>query len=74
MQWVSVNEKLPKERERIIAVHGSCYILICSFFNKSFWTYNGGKDDCYYGITGITHWMPLPELPTASNNVINPTS
>jgi hypothetical protein len=43
--------------------------------------YVDGAMDSNVGFFGIdqirirpTHWMPLPEAPVASNNVINPTS
>lgn len=60
-EWISVDEKLPKHREKV---------LVCddrqNMFTALYVAYdNGGFDWCTSVrlVYKVTHWMPLPEAP-----------
>jgi hypothetical protein len=65
--WISVKEKLPE---------GNDWVLVCSdkVMNCVMYSSEYGFFDATYAsgnniyIPGITHWMPLPELPIEENN------
>jgi hypothetical protein len=63
--WVSVNERLPSVMEDVLCMdeHGNC--SVCYFCQAENQWYLGTPFFAYYDFT-ITHWMPLPELPTAN--------
>jgi len=52
MDWINVNDKLPEYGGTFIVSDGSC-VLMNLFF----------PDMNRFGISSITHWMPLPEPP-----------
>jgi hypothetical protein len=60
-EWISVNERLPKHLEKVVAIDtwGDMFTAVYIMFvnEKSTWSTpysHGGK---------VTHWMPLPEAP-----------
>lgn len=57
MDWISVKDRLPEEGDDFLVCvkekNGYCYIDIMSFWIRV------GE----WSIEGVTHWMPLPELP-----------
>jgi hypothetical protein len=58
MEWISIDDRLPKINEYVIAFENDTYcrdIHICKFTGK-FWE---TSDE----ILKITHWMKLPEYP-----------
>lgn len=62
MNWISVDDRLPNENERVLV---SCFDGICTGkLLSDQWqcdpigSYAG--DGCIFG---ITHWMPLPNPP-----------
>ena len=66
-EWVSVDERLPKEGEYVLCVlKGFNYggkIQVCKFVPADKF-----KDKPYFehfrnGFPSVTHWMPLPEPP-----------
>ena len=61
-EWVSVDERLPKQRELVLCIwnlENGC------LNNYGFARYQG--DNVWYvsneGMPKVTHWMPLPEAP-----------
>lgn len=66
-QWISVNDKLPKKSA--IDKPVKVWITYYGYMSEAYFSDEGefckewdGK--CYYSkITGVTHWMPLPEPP-----------
>lgn len=66
-EWISVNDRLPEEREYVLCVlKGFNYggkIQVCKFVPADKF-----KDKPYFehfrnGFPSVTHWMPLPQLP-----------
>lgn len=61
MQWINVKDKLPDIGQRVLVyqkdgVQGGNEIDIEYRQCEDFWSDQGI-------ISGITHWMPLPEIP-----------
>lgn len=68
MNWISVKDRLPKERQFVLAYqpHKSnrCRQLILCRINNSWYELNeNNKIDINGFYNSITHWMPLPEPP-----------
>lgn len=62
-QWISVKDRLPKSGQRVLVVgvnpksNGKQrHVCVCTY-------YNHGYGPRWTKYVGITHWMPLPELP-----------
>ena len=69
-EWISVKDRLPCEQEPVLIFDGTIQVdqLVDDEDEPGLqWEYN-------FDNPSVTHWMPLPEPPVASNNVINPTS
>lgn len=76
MKWISVNDNLPRADEKVLFV---CVFANENGSEPSICFGNKGSDDpdsrlwyddtaCDYDgqpvdVYGVTHWMPLPELP-----------
>lgn len=62
-QWISVNDRLPRVGERVIAYGDNGPKGCCMAFvnDDDEWLYE--IDNHYENGYGITHWMPLPEAP-----------
>jgi len=62
-EWIRVKDQLPDPYQDVI-----CYSKLMSFDEIKI-AHQYGKDEPYwtddrgYGITSVTHWMPLPEKP-----------
>jgi hypothetical protein len=61
MNWISVKDRLPENGQRVI-----CYNRFIEIKNYDSVFYDG--DIHWTGapigeLTGVTHWMPLPEPP-----------
>jgi hypothetical protein len=63
-EWISVDERLPRESEVVLAYSEKFGVL-----HRIYTTYKGETrwwSDEFWSTTeqlGITHWMPLPEAP-----------
>ena len=57
-EWISVDDKLPKRFE-VVLVAGVETDTVCAIHEPDGWLVQ------YEGewVTGVTHWMPLPEPP-----------
>lgn len=78
-QWIPVDERLPDDREKVLAFHKTTYGRyhdIVRFANcledvdnfdlighKHSGFYKYDGEYGYYEVTNISHWMPLPEPP-----------
>ena len=56
MEWISVKDRLPEDREWVVAYSLSTRQLGCSNCLKSYVKLYGNYDN-------VTHWLPLPSLP-----------
>ena len=74
MKWIPVEKRLPKESERskrlevIVFRPKSRYPVQVESLHPGNWKAEGEAT----GIP-ITHWMPMPKAPVASNNSFNLT-
>lgn len=65
MKWIKVKDKLPPVDEDVILA-SEIAVTIGFYMNKGrvmkegFWVLVNGEAEELYG---VTHWMPLPELP-----------
>lgn len=71
MEWISVKEKEPKDFEDVLFTEGQVVFIGFRFCLDDG---DDGRDDFYYysrerNIRGVTHWMPLPELPTLDRKI-----
>lgn len=63
-QWIKCKERMPELKQTVL-VYGNGHYCVCTFDGGNartnqylFYPYDMNKN-----ITGITHWMPLPEKP-----------
>ena len=75
-EWISVKDRLPKTNDKYLCCCRNKYIRILGFA-KSLYSvdrhtfanehrsgfYEYDSEYGYYEWSGVTHWMPLPELP-----------
>ncbi len=63
IEWISVDERLPPRRERVICYSPQRETL--PIFMGCIGMYGGNwhNESGYLCMTPITHWMPLPEAP-----------
>ena len=61
MEWISVKDKLPEKRKRVLASDGE--LVVVAWIGKVLNMWEGWQciDNEYFG--DVTHWMPLPEPP-----------
>ena len=67
MNWISVQERLPEDKQKIV------FKGVFPYKCKGFFEINESGSHFYnlvestgkiYSIYGVTHWMELPEKPT----------
>jgi hypothetical protein len=75
-EWISVEDKLPSEDRQIeVVFYARPFEWFTGIFSPS--NFNDGMggvfehhdhqgDDMYHEVKDVTHWMPLPEPPTAA--------
>lgn len=64
--WVSVEERLPEEGERVLVVTSVKVVSPSEFRNKQFGrypNYTEGDRCMAYTFANVTHWQPLPSAP-----------
>lgn len=80
MNWINVNDKLPKDGERVLVWHNKYGEVTIQTYNEFYkcWDTEDGDDfdfnvDEVYGgdVKIVEYWMPLPEKPTGETNVTN---
>ena len=68
MEWISVNDELPKEEDYYLI--SSNYGIVVRSFNVYHNCWDDEQADDYWSdaIGGkVTHWMPLPPPPSSHN-------
>ena len=60
MEWISIEDRLPEEEERVLAFFVGQFMEVASFKDEE-WIVS--FDDWSEYLFPITHWMPLPEPP-----------
>lgn len=62
-QWISVKNRLPKDKRNVLTINGHGEIKIMCLWSKrgELWTWIYQERFVHYN--DITHWMPLPEPP-----------
>lgn len=58
-EWISVKDSMPEDGAYLCSGHGGTH-FICLARRGEWWRQSASKR-----IVGITHWMPLPEPPSA---------
>lgn len=62
MEWISVKDRLPEEGVPVLV----CRLIMTSvkYQQEAVYIEEDWQDGIYfYGISNVTHWMPLPEPP-----------
>lgn len=65
MEWISVDEQLPKSQQKVLCYTTYIHIKVFEKRSNGFIFYDGDTDYyCPVGeIRNVTHWMPLPPTP-----------
>lgn len=59
-EWISVNERLPAEWDRVLAAVGLRGIVaVAVYVGGGKWKVSWNHDE----LTEVTYWMPLPDVP-----------
>lgn len=62
-KWISIDDDLPEEKQQVL-VYGNGHYCVCTYFCKDHWQKHLFVPyDMRNNITGITHWMKLPDAP-----------
>jgi len=69
-EWISVTERLPEINQNILISTGRLFVGEGCYTGNGNWTQYRWSVNC---MTDVTHWMPLPEAPVASNTDFNLT-
>lgn len=60
--WISVEERLPEHEDRVLVAcrtKKGAQSINLAYYSDGFWHGQGS-------MSGVTHWMPLPDLPEVS--------
>lgn len=63
--WISVEEKLPEDVRDYLVVTDESAVYIAVFTGSRWYLSRNGN---YVRDGEVTHWMPLPDLPTGKEN------
>lgn len=73
MKWISVKDRKPRIDENVLATDG-CLVTRVQYIERlkfnstekcSYWMFfSSGCGCCDTYLENVTHWMPLPELPS----------
>lgn len=79
MEWISVNDRLPKDDEPVLVYHWEDFHITVGYFeahnvsfyiesdDTKFYTDDGWETEIPWAQKGrVTHWMPLPAPPKDS--------
>lgn len=64
MEWIKCSDRMPERfKDVLVVTHRPTEILLACLDNSNEFVYDrdsdGEPETCH-----VTHWMPLPELPT----------
>lgn len=73
MEWISVKDRLPKAGQWVLVVYKAsirqCLMMKIAYLQNYFGYADWYPTDATYKtVKGVTHWMPLPELPITSSS------
>ena len=73
MQWVSVNDRLPKDREAVLWLHDKQINIVGYYIEEVnlVLLVDLHKDEIGLDIKYFTHWTPLPEPPEDEKNAVD---
>ena len=60
MEWISVEDRLPEEGQRVLALFVTHFMEVACFKDGE---WKVSFDDWSEYLFPISHWMPLPEPP-----------
>ena len=64
MEWISIEDYLPQVEEEVLACDKwDVYVAKLDSYGYGGWQELTGTG-AFIGISKVTHWMPLPELPS----------
>ena len=58
-EWISVEDKLPQEKVRVLLFDNGGFGIMSGRLGSAGWYLEGDLDK----YANVTHWMPLPEPP-----------
>ena len=61
MEWISVSDRLPEYRIRVLAYADNGAMFVASHYDD--WYVDTGENYYSCPLANITHWMPLPPAP-----------
>ena len=59
--WISIKERFPEQDQTVLVTNGRSYAI--AWFRKSNFDYLFMHHNQWEQYRGVTHWMPLPNLP-----------
>ena len=71
MEWISVNDRLPENGQRVIAANYDPILtkkhdIQTAMYRGGEWLDTWNHEDIEYLPGSVTHWMPLPPPPTVT--------
>lgn len=68
MEWISVKDRLPKSSLWVLVAYKTskrqCLMMEIAYLQNYFGYQDWYTTEAKYNtVEGVTHWMPLPELP-----------
>lgn len=68
MEWISVKEKLPKNRTAVLCIiryknPDKWFTYALLDYNEGEWEYFSGYKENFNSYYQVTHWMSMPEPP-----------
>jgi hypothetical protein len=63
MQWISVQERYPKDKQKVLTIDSDGVIDIYYYDINYPWFFYKPAFNGVLRVGHVTHWMPLPEPP-----------
>ena len=65
--WISVDNELPEEGAHVLVFNDGAFVLLAEFTGGEFYDVARDGEEFFETVTRcVTHWMPLPAAPKAS--------
>lgn len=63
MEWIDVNERLPRHHKSVLMFDSDTDMMV-GYYDSKIQLWQGEYNEYVYDkATKVTHWMPLPEPP-----------